>query len=229
MGGHQLDSPHEPAVAPPIVKGTLVVVEGATGVGRSTHIALLKEWLERTGHAVIETGASGSALAGKGLKKAKEGHTLGGLTMSLFYATDFADRLEHEVIPALRAGFVVLTDRYTYSLMARATIRGADPRWMEQIYEFAPTPDLVIYLRTSVNEMITRVVHTSGLTYWESGMDLRLGDDLFDSFVEYQGRLVSALDAMAEEHRFEVVDTSASIEEAADRLKELVTPLLPRT
>jgi dTMP kinase len=229
MGGHQFHSPHDASVAPPPVRGRLVVVEGPTGVGRSTHIALLREWLERTGHAVIETGMSGSALAGKGLTKAKEGHTLGGLTMSLFYATDFADRIEHEVMPALRAGFIVLTDRYTYSLMARAIVRGADPDWMAHIYDFAPTPDLVIYLRTSVNEMITRIVHTSGLTYWESGMDLHLGDDLFDSFVEYQGRLLAALDTMAGEHAFEMVDTSASVEEVADRLKALVTPLLLQT
>jgi len=228
MDGHRFPGPHDAAVAPLTMKGILIVVEGATAVGRSTHIALLKAWLERTGHAAIETGSTGSALAGKGLKKAKEGHTLSGLTMSLFYATDFADRLEREVMPALRAGFVVLTDRYTYSLMARAIIRGADPVWMSHIYDFAPRPDLVIYLRTSVKEMVTRVVHTSGLTYWDSGMDLCLGEDLFDSFVEYQGRLVAALDVMAEEHRFAVVDTSANLEEVAERLKVLLTPLLPQ-
>jgi dTMP kinase len=123
---------------------------------------------------------------------------------------------------------VVLIDRYTYSLMARAMIRGADQEWMKRIYQFAPTPDLVVYLRTTVDEMVARVVHTSGFNYWESGMDLRLGEDLFDSFVEYQGRLVAALDIMAGDNRFEVVDTSASVEEVADSLKALVTPLLPR-
>src|SRR5678809_1676318 len=111
------------------LKGKLIVIEGTDGVGRSTHIGLLKEWLESKGHAVLDTGMTRSALAGKGLKAAKEGHTLGGITMSLFYATDFADRLEHEIIPALRAGFVVLTDRYIYSLMARALVRAMDPGW----------------------------------------------------------------------------------------------------
>ena len=120
-----------PAIEAGELKGRLVVVEGTDGVGRSTHINLLKQWLENNGHAVLDTGMTRSALAGKGLKAAKEGHTLGRLTMSLFYATDFADRLENEMIPALRAGFVVLTDRYIYSLMARATIRGADPNGSE--------------------------------------------------------------------------------------------------
>ena len=108
------------------LKGKLIVLEGTDGVGRSTHIGLLKQWLENNGHAVLDTGMTRSALAGKRLKQAKKGHTLGGITMSLFYATDFADRLENEIIPALRAGFIVLTDRYIYSLMARAIVRGAD-------------------------------------------------------------------------------------------------------
>ena len=112
------------------LKGRLIVLEGTDGVGRSTHIGLLKQWLENNGHAVLDTGMTRSALAGKRLKQAKEGHTLGGITMSLFYATDFADRLENEIIPALRAGFIVLTDRYIYSLMARAVVRGADPEWL---------------------------------------------------------------------------------------------------
>src|SRR5438874_13333198 len=153
------------------LKGKLIVIEGTDGVGRSTHIGLLKQWLENNGHAVLDTGMTRSALAGEGLKAAKEGHTLGRATMALFYATDFADRLENEMIPALRAGFIVLTDLYIYSLMARATIRGADPRWMKGVYEFALKPDIIIYLRANVDDLVKRVAHTSGFNYWESGMD----------------------------------------------------------
>ena len=102
--------------------GKLIVIEGTDGVGRSTQINLLKPWLEQQGRAVLDTGMTRSELAGKGIKQAKEGHTLGRVTLSLFYTTDFADRLEHEIVPALRAGFVVLTDRYIYSLMARAVL-----------------------------------------------------------------------------------------------------------
>src|SRR6202451_2382231 len=94
------------------LSGKLIVVEGTDGVGRSTQITLLKDWLEQRGHAVLNTGLSRSGLVGKGIKRAKEGHTLGRITLNLFYATDFADRLENEIVPALRAGFVVLTDRY---------------------------------------------------------------------------------------------------------------------
>ena len=226
MGRFEFYGPGLPAVDAHDLKGKLVVVEGTDGVGRSTHIGLLKEWLESQGHAVLDTGMTRSALAGKGLKAAKEGHTLGGLTMSLFYATDFADRLENEMIPALRAGFVVLTDRYIYSLMARATVRGADAQWVKGVYEFSLKPDIVVYLRATVDELVTRVVQTAGFNYWESGMDLRLGDDLFDSFVEYQGRLLAEFDAMADEYGFHVMDTSASIQSVSEQIKSLLEPLL---
>jgi dTMP kinase len=215
-----------PAVEPGELKGKLVVVEGTDGVGRSTHVGLLREWLESRGHAVLDTGMTRSALAGKGLKAAKEGHTLGGVTMSLFYATDFADRLENEMIPALRAGFVVLTDRYTFSLMARATVRGADPQWVKRVYEFALKPDIIVYLRATVDELVTRVMQTSGFNYWESGMDLRLGEDLYDSYVAYQTRLLGVFDSMSDEYEFRVVDTSASIEDVSDQIKELIEPML---
>ncbi len=215
-----------PAVEPGELKGKLVVVEGTDGVGRSTHVGLLREWLESRGHAVLDTGMTRSALAGKGLKAAKEGHTLGGVTMSLFYATDFADRLENEMIPALRAGFVVLTDRYTFSLMARATVRGADPQWVKRVYEFALKPDIIVYLRATVDELVTRVMQTSGFNYWESGMDLRLGEDLYDSYVAYQTRLLGVFDSMTDEYGFHVVDTAASIQDVSDQIKELVEPML---
>src|SRR6185503_13071518 len=107
--------------------GKLIVIEGTYGVGRSTHVALLRTWLEAAGHAVLDTGMTRSVLAGRGIKNARTGHTLGRLTMQLYYATDFADRLESQMLPALRAGFIVLTDRYVYSAIARAAARGADP------------------------------------------------------------------------------------------------------
>jgi dTMP kinase len=226
MGRFELYGQGLPAIAAGELKGKLVVVEGPDGVGRSTHIALLREWLESRGHAVLDTGMTRSALAGKGLKAAKEGHTLGGITMSLFYATDFADRLEHEIIPALRAGFVVLTDRYIYSLMARAIVRGADPEWMNGVYEFALKPDLIIYLHATVDQLVMRTVQSSGFNYWECGMDLRLGDDLYDSFMAYQGRLLKVFDRMSDEYGFRVVDTSPGIQNVSDRIKELLEPIL---
>jgi dTMP kinase len=208
------------------LKGKLIVLEGTDGVGRSTHISLLKQWLENNGHAVLDTGMTRSALAGKRLRQAKEGHTLGGMTMSLFYATDFADRLENEMIPALRAGFIVLTDRYIYSLMARAIVRGADPEWIKDVCGFALKPDAVFYLRLKIDDLITRVIQTSGFDYWESGMDLHLGADRYDSFVEYQSRLLAQFDKMVDNYGFEVVDASGSVEDVFDDLKTRISHLL---
>jgi dTMP kinase len=204
------------------LKGKLIVLEGTDGVGRSTHIGLLKQWLENHGHAVLDTGMTRSALAGKRLKQAKEGHTLGGITMSLFYATDFADRLENEIIPALRAGFIVLTDRYIYSLMARAIVRGADPEWLREVYGFALKPDAIFYLRLDINELVTRVLQSTGFDYWESGMDLHLGEDMYESFVRYQGWLLSEFDKMAETYGFEVIDASDPVEETFKTLRDRI-------
>ena len=208
------------------LKGKLIVLEGTDGVGRTTHIGLLKQWLENNGHAVLDTGMTRSALAGKRLRKAKEGHTLGGITMSLFYATDFADRLENEMIPALRAGFIVLTDRYIYSLMARAIVRGADPEWIKEVYGFALKPDGIIYLRLKIDDLVTRVLQSTGFDYWESGMDLHLGQDMYDSFVEYQKRLLTEFDKMVEGYGFEVVDASPAVEEVFESLKNRVARIV---
>jgi dTMP kinase len=210
------------------LKGKLIVLEGTDGVGRSTHIGLLKQWLENHGHAVLDTGMTRSALAGKRLKQAKEGHTLGGITMSLFYATDFADRLENEIIPALRAGFIVLTDRYIYSLMGRAIVRGADPEWLHEVYGFALRPDAIFYLRVNIDDLVTRVLQSTGFDYWESGMDMHMGDDMYESFVRYQKFLLAEFDKMVETHGFEIVDASGSIEEVFENLRDRVDRVVAR-
>ncbi|HTF92542.1 MAG TPA: thymidylate kinase [Verrucomicrobiae bacterium] len=208
------------------LKGKLIVLEGTDGVGRSTQIGLLKQWLENHGHAVLDTGMTRSALAGKRLKQAKEGHTLGPITMSLFYATDFADRLENEILPALRAGFIVLTDRYIYSLMARASVRGNDPEWLREVFGFALKPDAIFYLRLSVDDLVTRVLHSSGFDYWESGMDLHMGEDLYESFVRYQRWLLAEFDKMVEVYGFQIVDASRPIEEVFEDLHQHVARVL---
>ncbi|HVB61676.1 MAG: thymidylate kinase [Ktedonobacteraceae bacterium] len=211
-----------------LLPGRLVVIEGTDGVGRSTQVNQLRPWLESSGYAVVGTEMTRSELVGAGLKQAKEGHTLGPITLNLFYATDFVDRFEHQILPALRAGFIVLTDRYIYSLIARALVRGSDPRWIRSLYGLALKPDIIFYLRTSVEELIPRVLQRGGFDYWESGMDMRLGEDLFESFVNYQQRLIDQFDAMSHEYGFEVIDTSHSIEWVTEQLKEKILPLLPQ-
>jgi dTMP kinase len=199
--------------------GKLIVIEGTDGVGRSTQINLLKPWLEQQGKAVLDTGMTRSDLAGKGIKQAKEGHTLGRVTLSLFYATDFVDRLERQIVPALRAGFVVLTDRYIYSLMARAIIRGVDPAWMRNVYSFALKPDAIFYLRIKVDELIPRVVFSTGFDYWESGMDLHPSEDMYESFYRYQTALLAQFDKLAEEYQFLPVDATPDISSVFEQLK----------
>jgi dTMP kinase len=194
------------------LQGRLIVIEGPDAVGRSTQIALLRQWLEHEGHAVLDTGMARSALAGKGIKMAKEGNTLGPITMTLFYTTDFADRLENEIIPALRAGFVVLIDRYIFSIMARAIARGEDRRWIEQVAGFALVPHAVYYLKAEVEQLVSRVVLGRGaFDYWESGMDLRFGPDMYESFVKYQTKLIKALDSMVEPYDFSVIDAGQPV------------------
>jgi len=212
--------------------GKLIVLEGTDGVGRSTQIRLLKEWLEQQGHAVLDTGLTRSGLVGKGIKRAKEGHTLGRITLSLFYATDFADRLENEIVPALRAGFVVLTDRYIYSLMARSMVRGLDPVWVRNIHRFAPKPDAVFYLRIGVEELIPRAVFARGFDYWESGMDLYSTEDMYDSFRKYQMALLQQFDQLADEFNFDVIDARPEHRVIFEQLKagidRILTPPIAR-
>jgi len=207
--------------------GRLIVLEGTDGVGRTTQIQLLRPWLESNGYAVIDTEMTSSTLAGSGLKKAKEGNTLGPITLNLFYATDFVDRLEGQILPALRAGFIVLTDRYIYSLIARALVRGADARWIRSIYGLAIKPDAIFYLRVGLADLLPRVIHAHGFDFWESGMDMRLGDDLFESFVRYQTRMIAQYDHMVKEYHFQVIEATQEAEDIATQLKEQIIPLLP--
>jgi dTMP kinase len=210
-----------------VLPGRLIVIEGTDSVGRSTQLRLLRPWLESRGYAVVDTEMTRSELAGAGLKEAKTGHTLGPVTLNLFYATDFVDRFENQILPALRAGFVVLTDRYIYSLMARALVRGADQHWLRSIYGLALKPDAIFYLKIELEDLIPRVLQRGGFDYWESGMDMRLGEDLFESFVNYQQRLLAYFDEMTEEYEFQVLDASQPVETLLAQLQKRILPLLP--
>jgi len=148
--------------------------------------------------------------------------------MQLFYATDFVDRLENEMLPALKAGFIVLTDRYIYSAMARAEVRGMDSAWIRSIYGMALIPDAVFYLRIhSPQQLVERVLASGrGFDYWESGMDLHLGIDFYDSFVEYQTRMLKVFDRMSSEYGFHVLNASRSVRSVAADLRRAVGKLI---
>jgi dTMP kinase len=180
-----------PGVDESELQGKLIVIEGPDAVGRTTQVGKLRHWLEQEGHAVLDTGMGRGALAGKGIKQAKEGNTLGPITMTLYYTTDFADRLENEIIPALRAGFVVLMDRYVFSIIARAIARG-EIGVDRAVLGFGLVPHATYYLRAEVKDLVSRVVLGRGaFDYWESGMDIRFGNNMFDSFVRYQTRVIA--------------------------------------
>jgi dTMP kinase len=208
------------------LSGWLVVIEGPDGVGRTTHVNRLRAHLEQLGYAVAETGLTRSDLASRGIRRAKQGNTLGANAFNLFYATDFADRLEQQIVPALRAGFVMITDRYVYSLIARAIVRGADPDWIKQVYSFALLPDAVYYLHIEARQLVPRVLAEGPFDYWESGMDVPMGEDLYDSFVNYQGRIIRELDGLAHEYGFHTLDATRDEDDISDELCASVTRVL---
>jgi dTMP kinase len=199
--------------------GHLIVIEGTDGVGRSTQIELLRPWLELEGYAMSNTGWTRSPLLHETINEAKAGHQLTVATFSLLYAADFADRLEHEILPALQAGFIVIADRYMYTAFARNTAMGADPAWTRDLFGMALVPDLVLYLDIDVEELIPRVVQGKGMDYWESGMHLALGTDLFDSFQRYQRSLIEEYRRLAAEFGFVLVNAHRSINDVQNELR----------
>ncbi len=187
--------------------GKLVVIEGADGSGRSTQIARLVDWLEVTGHATVQVGLKRSTLVSEELDQAQQGNILSHTTMALFYATDFADQLEHIILPSLRAGFIFLADRYIYTLMARAMVREIDEEWLRNLYSIALAPDAVFYLNVSPEQLVQRnFAKNHSLDYWESGMDLGLSRDMFDSFLKYQSLVEQRFRRLQAIYGFEIID-----------------------
>ncbi len=196
------------------VKGRLIVIEGPDASGRSTQIGMITAKLEADGHAVLNTGLRRSELIGEGIMEAKKEHILGRRTMSLFYAADFADQLENKIIPALRAGYVVLADRYIFTLMARDAVRGISRRWSHQLFGFAVIPDLIFYLDVKPEELVHRVFQKNTfLDYYESGADMGLSDDMYDSFIAYQRLIAREFRRMQKRYNLVLVNGDRSVQE----------------
>jgi len=207
--------------------GKLIVVEGADGSGRSTQIAKLVEWLEIGGHATVQVGLKRSSLVSEELERAQGGNILSRTTLGLFYATDFADQLENIILPALRSGFIVLADRYIYTLMARDMVRGVDEKWLKNLYSIALVPDAVFYLEVPPTELVQRnLSKNASLDYWESGMDIGLSRDMFDSFVKYQESMQRVFHKMQKSYGFNIVDGSRSVEDVHVALKKKINGVL---
>lgn len=209
--------------------GRLIVVEGADGSGRSTQIEMLLRWLEGAGHATVQVGLKRSTLVSEELDQAKKGNILSRSTMSLFYATDFADQLENAILPALKAGFTVLADRYIYTLMARDLVRGMDQKWLENLYGIALVPDAVFYLKVSPEILVQRnFAKDFALDFWESGMDLGLSRDMFDSFLQYQGRMAAQFERLQAKYGFGIIDGDRPPDEVNAELQQKIELVLAK-
>ena len=208
------------------VKGRLIVIEGTDGCGRSTQVGLLKSWLEVQGYSVMQTGLAHSNLMQKSIQMAKSGNIMDRMTFTLFYATDFADRFENQILPALKSGHIVLADRYIYTAFARDSVRQPDPTWIRNLFGFALVPHLSLYLKIDIHSLVPRVIESGGMNYWESGMDLHMGQDLFDSFINYQSALITEYDKLAKEFKFEVIDARKKVQDMQEDIQSKVRALL---
>ena len=211
------------------IQGRLIIVEGVDGSGKSTQIRLLEKWFRYLGLPVFFTAWNSSETVKEITSKGKKKALLTPITFSLLHATDFADRYERHILPLLRAGYIVLADRYVYTAFARDVVRGCHPRWVRNMYDFAVKPDISFYFRVPVDIAFDRIVkNRPKLKYYEAGMDLNLSNDPYESYRIFQGRIVEQYDSMIEPESFVAVDGTAEIEEQQRVMRQKVMELLPK-
>ncbi|HYJ02023.1 MAG TPA: dTMP kinase [Nitrososphaeraceae archaeon] len=209
------------------INGSFIVIEGPDASGRSTQIQKITEKLEADGHAVVNAGLKRSDLISQGIIEAKRNFQVGRRTMALYYAADFADQLENKIVPALKAGFIVISDRYIYTLIARSSVRGINKNWLHQLHGFAIKPDLIFYLNVDPFNLIHRVFKKNkSLDYYESGSDLGLSADIFDSFIKYQLLLKKEFTMMQKKYGLIDVDGNKSIEDIYHNIQTKISGYL---
>ena len=206
--------------------GTLIVVEGIDGSGKSTQIHLLDRWLRSEGYNVFFTEWNSSTSVKEITSKGKKKALLTPTTFSLLHATDFADRYERNIYPLLRAGYIVLADRYIYTALARDIVRGCNKKWVENIYDYAIKPDIVFYYKVPIDIAVNRII--SGrpkLKYYEAGMDLKLSKDEYESYRMFQSKIIEEYESMINPEKFTVMDGTMDIEEQQDIARNHVMKL----
>lgn len=194
-------------------EGLLIVIEGTDGSGKSTQLELLKKYIQAQSYGVMVSEWKTSRLIANVIDDAKDRNLLNATTYSLLYAADFADRLENQIIPALKSGFIVLLDRYYYTALARDVVRGQDIEWVKNLYDYAPEPDLVFYLDMPVDVLLKRIIGTTGLDFYESGRDVGFSTDFYKSFEIYQKKCLEQYNSMKSEYNFKSIDGTKSIKE----------------
>ncbi len=203
--------------------GRLIIVEGIDGSGKSTQLKLLERWLLNTKHRVFFTEWNSSALVNETIKRGKKKNLLTPTTFSILHATDFADRLAHLIIPPLKAGMIVLADRYVYTAFSRDVVRGVHPEWVRNLYGFAVKPDLAFYFRVPIDISLKRILNgRKSLKFHEAGMDLDLSDDPRVSFQMFQSRVLEEYDKISEEFNLTVMDATQSIQKQQEMVREIV-------
>ena len=207
-------------------KGVLICVEGIDGSGKSTQIELLHSWLNSINVDTILTQWNSSDLISNTTKKAKKKNLLSGRTFSLLHAVDFADRLERTIKPALKAGFVVLADRYVYTAFARDVARNVDPKWVRNMYSFAIKPDITFYFDVSPKDSLERICSNRQPSFYEAGMDMKLSNNPYKSYVIFQNRIVEQYKQMIDEFGLIKIDALDSIRNKQKFLREKVSALL---
>ena len=207
-------------------KGTLVCVEGIDGSGKSTQLALLRDWLKSIGQDVIFTEWNSSELISQTTKLAKKKNMLSPRTFSLLHAVDFADRLKQVIAPALKAGFIVLADRYAYTAFARDVARGVDPNWVREVYSFAIKPDLAIYFDIAPIDAMDRICANRAPKFYEAGMDLKLSNDPYESYIIFQGRVTKEYQKMVDEYGLIKLDAMDSIHSKQVAIRKMLKDIL---
>ncbi|HLG13859.1 MAG TPA: dTMP kinase [Blastocatellia bacterium] len=203
--------------------GKLFIVEGIDGSGKSTQLSLLQQWLKREGYTVFFSEWNSSLLVKETTRRGKKKQMLTPTTFSLIHTTDLADRIERHIIPPLKAGAVVLADRYIYTAFARDVARGVSPAWVRQLYQFAVKPTIGFYFRVPLEVSLKRILGArAGLKHYEAGMDLGLSDDIEESFALFQGMIRDQYEAMIDEFGLTVIDATRSIEDQQDEVRALV-------
>jgi len=207
--------------------GKLIVLEGTDGVGRSTQAELLKDWLAVEGHGAVVTEWKSSQLISTVIDKAKSKNALNTITFSLLYATDLADRLHNIIMPALRAGFIVIADRHYFTAFARDVVRGADRAWVRKLYGFALEPDAVFYLKMPLEPLLRRIITTrGGLDFYESGRDIGMSTDLYKSFKLYQSKILHEYEQMSDEFGFRTIAADEPVDVVQNQLRRYICELL---